>query len=404
LSVQNANDGWGRTQGLASSIVNTVEAVYVLKCAGEEQYQASIEKGLGFISKVTSGAIANQSRSRYAFFALEAVINSKQYFSTEFVNTLVDWLFEARNPDGGWGHEARDGKSCLYPTVMSILRLVELGHRNRLDTAVNWIVSKKQPTGWAFSSLQPPNHVATSMAVVALRKFRDEDDKIFADAKSDLLTIDSWTTAKEDQPGADWVHSAHMWGFAALTRLGLEPYIKPIAEGVRQINSLACDQGWREPDGHLTVRGQYWATMAFEALQEGFDPAVHVYRIDAARAHSFTLEPEFVHIRPHTRWTTVVPSRVYVAVTYLLFSFSAFFFLGVNRLIPEPPPIVDFVGAVTLFGLGWLFVRRRRRYFPRWFMKPLLGFFAVLSIIDIVFGISLTEVWRWIQTVRAGSP
>jgi hypothetical protein len=393
--IQNSkNGGWGRTPELASSIVNTAEAMFVLNVAGREQYRPAVKKGAEFIERVTAKSLRERELSRFAFFALLAATVNRADFPMEFVAHVVEWALSARNPDGAWGNKSRDGESRLYPTAMMILALNKLGRHEQLETAKNWLLSSRQDNGWSFSAAQGPSPVATSIAVVALRDFLPETDSVFSQVKTNLLTIESWVTAKEDMPGADWVHSAHMWGFSALTALGVEPYVKPIAEGVRELNTLTCRQGWREPDGHLTVRGQYWAVMAFEALHKAFDPAVHVYQIDSARAQSIALEPKFVVIRPHTPWTVTLPAVAYRWITYGLLFLAGWFFLGLNRLTPDPGKYGDFLLGLLSFLGAWTLIKKRRSHFPKWGVRLLLSGMAIVTALHLILGWSVAEIWE----------
>ncbi|MDP3013324.1 MAG: terpene cyclase/mutase family protein, partial [Candidatus Subteraquimicrobiales bacterium] len=280
VSIRNKDKGWGLSEGQASSIVNTAEAIYVLTKASPTDYHLAITEGLDFIQSKTIDSANKMPRTRYVFFALLACLEHLEKVNSNFIQDCKQWLLKARNNDGAWGHTANDENSKLYPTVMALLMLDLFCSEDELATAYNWIKSKSiDGNGWRFSGDVHYSPIATALAVIALRKVTDSDDHIFVWPKEQLLTVSTWDVETEDMPGTPWVHCSYMWIFPSLTQLGVEPYSKTIAQGVRELNKLNCDNGWKEPNRHLTVRGQFWATFALHNLKQAYDPAIHTYRI-----------------------------------------------------------------------------------------------------------------------------
>lgn len=312
-----------------------------------------------------------------------------------FIDECTEWLLRARNKDGAWGHVANDESSRLYPTVMTLLVLHGLGVREQLHSGYHWIISQNSGDGWRFSDEGQSSSIATALAVVALRTFKGSDDPIFVKPKEQLLTVSTWGVETEDMPGTPWIHCSYMWIFLALTELGLEPYSKTIAQGVRELNKLNSKNGWKEPSNHLTVRGQFWATFAFHNLQQAYDPALHTYRIDSALSISEMQEPDFVSILPHSKWSFVLPKFVYQASTYILLALSISAFFGIHRLAQVIPRKAELLFSVGSFVATYWLIRKRKALFPAWALNIVIGVVALLSFVDLVFGYAVMQLFDY---------
>lgn len=402
-AAQNKNNGWGMSQGQASSIVNTAEAIYVLTRAGK--YHSQLVKGLKFIEDKLFPAIERSGRrTRYVIFALLAVYDHQDKVDSAFIRRCVQWLIEARNKDGAWGHDANNDGSRLYPTCFSLLILAQFGVDPReLESAFHWLASKRTESGWSFEDGKAVGAASTALAVLALRIIRDYNDDIFIKPKEFLLETTHWNNERENQPGTLWDHCTYMWVFPALVSLDVNPYAPTIAQGVRFINGLSDDQGWTEPFGGLTIRGQFWAVYAFDSLYRAFDPAIHIYRIDSERIQPTLSEPEFVNIKVHGPWAMVVPRKTYQLFTFMLLGASAIAFLGLHRILTSLSRWVDFGVAIGFFVLSYALVKKREKLFPRRLLWVIIGLVAGFSFIDLVFGESVLslfnklEVFRWNQ-------
>lgn len=403
--VQNKNKGWGMSRGQASSIVNTAEAIYVLTRAN--RHYSKIDEGLAFIEARLFPAIEKSGpRTRYVVFALLAAFDHVEVVDQNFVKRCVRWLMDARNTDGAWGHDAKDGESRLYPTCFSLLMLTKFGVDVKdLESAFHWLVSKKRTeSGWSFEDGKTASPAATAMAILALRIIKDYNEDIFTKPKEYLLETSHWNNERENLPGTLWDHCTYMWVFPALVSLDVNPYAPTIAQGVRFVNGLVDDHGWNEPFGGVTIRSQFWAVYALDCLANAFDPAIHIYRIDSERTQPTLSEPEFVHIKIRGPWAMVVPRKTYRLFTYLILSVSVIAFLGFHRLLSSISRWADFGVAVLFFTLGYVLVRKRRKLFPYRLLWIILGCVVILSFVDLVFGVSVLdlfkklEIFRWNQT------
>jgi len=377
--------------GQESSIVNTAEAIYVLTRA--DKYDQELDAALEFISSKLFDSIENRgARTRYIFFALLAISDHLKTVGPEFVTRCVEWLLAARNKDGGWGHEANDENSRLFSTCMCLIVLHRVGTSNeKLTAGHNWVSSRNSGTGWAFDGKGPPSPTATALAVIALRQTRSATDDIFIKAKELLLSTTHWGNERENLPGTLWDHATYMWIFPALTSLDVDPYEHTIAEGVRSLNLLAGNEGWSEPGGGLSIRGQFWAVFAFDSLKQAFDPGIHVYRIDSERAQAALQEPQFVSIAISRRWATIVPRRVYQTFTYLLIIMLLATFTGGYRSLPRS---VDFVISIAAGLCVYFLVTRRKQHFSRWLLWVVAAIAAILPLLGLVIGLTVKDIFN----------
>jgi hypothetical protein len=392
-SVQNTNKGWGMSPKQASSIVNTAEAIYVLTKANK--YNLQIFEGIDFIeSKLFSSIERSGARTRYVFFALLAIQEHKDKVTSAFIEQCLNWLIQARNKDGGWGHEANDEQSRLFPTCLSLIMLAAFNDLSGIETGFHWLINKKSESGWGFEEEKGVNPTATALAILALRKIRDYNDDIFIKPKEFLLETTHWGTERENLPGTLWEHCTYTWVFPALMSLDVNPYAPSIAEGVRFINKLTCDSGWTEPSGGETIRGQFWAVYALHSLQTAFDPAIHVYRIDSERTQPALSEPEFVNIKIHSNRAMIVPRKTYQVFTYALFFISVIAFLGLHRMLNLLPRWVDFLIAILFFVFVYFLVKKRKHLFHPKLLLLIISIVGIFSLIDLVFGISVINLFE----------
>jgi len=385
--AQNSDNGWGMSHGQASSIVNTAEAIYVLTRA--TKHPERVKAGLEFIQARLFPAIEKQGgRTRYVFFALLGVADHLEKVNPDFVSRSVNWLIQARNKDGAWGHVANDQISRVFPTCMTLMLLAKLNHNpHDLQMGYNWLISKEKESGWSFDDEKGPQPTATALAVLALRNSKEHTHDIFTRPKEFLLQTNHWGTERENVPGTLWEHCSYTWIFSALVSLDVNPYDPTIAQGVIAINKLAHNNGWMEPSGGETIRGQFWAVMAFDALHKAFDPAIHIYRIDSEKAQTVLSEPEFVSIKVHSRLAMILPRVIYQLFVYLVLLLSLVTFLGIHRLVSGVPRLVDFLISVLCFVCVYYLVNKRKHLFPVKVLWVISGVVAVLGFLDLVFGI-----------------
>jgi hypothetical protein len=394
VSIQNDNKGWGMSPGQASSIVNTAEAIYVLTRA--DKYHRQIYEGLDFIENRLFPSIERSGpRTRYVLFALLGILDHKNEVNLAFIEQCLDWVIQARNKDGGWGHNANDEQSCLFPTCLSLMMLSAFNRKiDEFEIGFHWLISRKSESGWSLEDEKTVSATATALAILALRIIRDYNDDIFIKPKELLLETSHWGNERENFPGTLWEHCTYMWIFPALVSLDVNPYAPVIAQGVRFINSLSCNSGWTEPSGGETIRGQFWAVYAFDALYKAFDPGIHIYRIDSERAQSTLSEPEFVITKVHSHWAMILPREIYKGFTYFLFLISVIAFLGLHRMLNSAPRWVDFGAAVLFFVVAYFLVSRRKHLFHPKVLWIIIAIIALLSFLDLVFGISVINLFE----------
>jgi prenyltransferase beta subunit len=392
-SIQSDSGGWGLNPQQGTSIVNTAEAAYVLFIADRNRHHDAVKKAVRFVERNCASQLQNNPRTRYAAFGLMLAQHVPELCTGETAQTS-QWLFDARNSDGGWGHSAKDQRSMLYPTVMALQVLRRFG-ADRLDASYNWVKARNVQGRWSFAENQGASVVATAMAICALKDFDDLTKGVYASGRDDLVSFSNWGVVGEDQPGTNWMHNSWMWVIPALVAFGVAPYEKTVAEGVRQLNNLQCEHGWREPEplGHLTVRGQYWATATFQSIREAFDPSVHPYRIDSAIAVQQMKEPEFVIIKPNKKFSLAIHSGLYRVITGACIIFAALFFTGLHRTMLGASRKVDFGIAVVLFATGAFLVQKRRKQF-RTIHYIFAAIVTIASLLHLLLGYSVWEVFE----------
>ena len=396
---RNLDNGWGLSPEQASSIVNTAEAIYVLKKAN--RFYQSIKLGLDYIQHFLPIHVQKRGqRTRYVNFALLAYIENQELLDPAEITKWADWLISAKNADGAWGQVFNDGQSRLFPTCLSLMLLSRLPYQEEdSESAFNWLMSKKKATGWSFDSDgSPPSQSATALAVLALKHKKDFDGEILGDPKDLLLSTTQWATEPEDERGTAWRHCTYQWVFPALMALGVEPYHKTIAEGVRAINKYDFEGGWREPDGNKTVRGQFWAVFALDSIYRAYDPAIHTYRIDSERSQAALVEPTFVNIMVNTKWATIIPRRLYQGVTYSFLGISIVSFLGIYRFLDRIPRRADLFISALLFIATYFLVTSRKRLFPQSLFWAITIIAGILGLIDLVLGKSVNDLFKALST------
>jgi hypothetical protein len=315
----------------------------------------------------------------------------------KLIDFCTDWLLNAQNDDGGWGHESKDGQSLLFPTCLSIIALEKYLPENELHTGRNWIKSHVQELGWSFDGTKVSN-TATALAVLAL--VNDEESSAYLEkAKDLLLTTNQWNIEKGNTPGTLWEHCSYHWIFPALMKLGIDPYFSTIAQGVREINTLVVSNGWSEPGGGLTVRGQFWAVYAYNSLREAFDPAIHPYRIDSSIAQYTLSEPEFINIKVRSNWAFIIPAKLYVLAVYLLICISLTSFLGLHRVFTLEAKVLDFIVSVGTFLTAYILINKRKRYFlrsrrSRWIFRWFTVLILLLNLTDLILGYSVVDIFN----------
>jgi hypothetical protein len=399
-SIQRPLDGgWGLAAGQSSSIVNTAEALFVLRRA--RFLPEAVKRGLAFVRGNLDEHLADTERGRrvrYVAFALLAFLEFRDLISDAEVERCVTWLLYARNSDAGWGHEAHDGNSQLFTTAVTMWLLRTSGVApSMLDASEQYVLGLAGEDGWSLERGQSSSEVANAFALLALGGRYDASRSV-ATARQTLLQTSQWGSVQESVPGTVWTHSTFAWVLPQLTRIVESPFAPVVADGIRYINSLACARGWSETPGRsdVSVRSQFWATMALSAVQDSFDPAKHALRVDAARAQENLPEPEFVKIAVHSTWATIMPAKAYRAAIVLLVTVALLILYGAHRGLSLLPHRADAVLSLAPLAVAYALVRKRPTLFPR-IGRWAAGTLVALELFHLIFGISLTEIAETLQ-------
>lgn len=405
VSVQRPDGGWGLTAGQASSVVNTAEALYVLRCS--RRFEVAQERAARFITtKVFSHIETIGPRVRYAAFALfglSLVDESKR--SDDVVARCRSWLLEAKNDDGAWGMEARDNASTIFSTYLALWTLRQSGcEKADLTSGYQWLLAQAMNEGWALPPRPQPSPVATAYAVLALAGSNfGKSDRLDA-AHKFLLQTRQWGTEEEVIPGTVWKHCTFASVVPALMRLGELPYSATVANAIVAINRLRSDDGgWSEtePGVGRTVRAQFWSVLALESVDRAFDPAIHVLRLDQERTGATLSEPDFVTINALPRYVTILPARVYRLIAYVSLVAAATILAGAHRYFEKLPARADALAALGLFTLAHLLIHRRPKQFPR-AARIMKWIVAAVSLVGLVFGTDLASIAQTAQDVVVG--
>jgi hypothetical protein len=357
-----------------------------------------------FISRNTSTHLERHGpRTRYPAFALTAFAACEpSERRDEFISQFTSWLTEARNSDGGWGTQAGDQQSTLFTTatVLTALQLVGAPAAD-YETSYQWLLARRVASGWALHPGTAPGPVATAYATLALVQSPFSEGEWRAVALRALTETRHWGSEEEVIPGTIWKHCTFAWVVPALVALGEPPHSRVIAEAIIAINKLRSSHGgWNEsePGVGRTIRSQYWAVRAMEGIILGFDPAVHVLRIDQERTSRELSEPDFITIKSRGSYATIVSSRIYRWFTYALAALALSVLLGVHRLAPQLSTRVDALAALALLAGSWYLIQKRPKQFPK--LAKIVGVgVAVLSTLGLVFGTDLSTVAEFTQTL-----
>lgn len=331
-------------------------------------------------------------RVRYVALPLLTIRHLLQYRDDlkPYATLCSDWLLRARNSDGGWGDEANDQASKLFPTFLAIRALqFTITSDQSLEASCQWVLSRATPEGWSLYPGEQISAVATAYGVLCLTKTKHRQNDLVQAGHRFLLQTKFWGPISETIAGTLWQHNTYTWVLTALVELGDEPYSPVIAEGVRYMNSLKhAGSPWTEAPSQssLSIRGQYWAVMALVALRDAFDPGIYALRIDASRASAELSEPSFLKFLMHSQWAMVFPARLYRYATYSLLAFGTLVAFSTHRLLDRIPREVDLGIALVVYLLSWKMMDLRRAHFPRLhrFIKIIV---ILLLAIGTLFGV-----------------
>lgn len=393
--------GWGLAAGQASSIVNTAEALFVLRRA--RLFPKSVDRGLAFIRSNLARHLDDPERGkrvRYVAFALLAFSEFADLVDESEIRSWVQWLMKNRNRDGGWGHEARDGASQLFPTAMAMWAL-RSAHVSTPEVRGSeaFVLGLAREDGWRLHADLVTSPVANAFGLLALGDGHEKHPAVVT-ARKALLQTCHWGGRQEPVPGSIWSHSTFAWVLPQVVRFAGSPFEPVVAEGIRYINSLTHAKGWAESPGQqdVSVRSQFWATMALSAIHAAFDPAEHPLRIEATRVQASLPDSDFVKIGIHSSWATVVPAKGYRLLVWCLLLAAVTFLWGGHRVTALLPGKVDSILSIVTVLFALFLVRLRPKYVPK--LANFAGV-AVLSleVIHLIFGVSLFQLLQLLQVL-----
>lgn len=416
---QNPDGGWGLNPGQASSVVNTAESIFILEQANylcDISCSSQILNGFKFIWEKLPTQLEKFPRTRYVQFALWNFPNPLIDYPEE-VKRYAEWLLKAQNSDGGWGHQLKDNQSAIFPSVLSLLILSRLNmHTKQSRTkGMSWLLSKRNGKGqWEFNPGQS-SQTATAQAVYALVNNGYKIDADMAKSLIEFLSINvDWDVEIENVPGTKWEHARVLWVVPSLLLLGVDPYASVIADAVRKVNSFAYDNGWKEPDGAETIRGQFWIASMYTSLHKAFDPGIVTYRIDSALSmqRQEYLEPEYVHLLPSSKYFRFMfHSRWYRLAAYLclLGSFCILLLIPTTDLTVKKSVIVGTLSVLTVsfFLTSLVLIKKRKALFHPWICKKLfpsiLGIFIAFQIASAALGTSVQDILLFIRPLATAA-
>lgn len=398
---QQADGGWGLTPGQGSSIVNTTEAMFVLRLQGP--IAAASRRGLTYLSSQFEKhlqAADRGARVRYGVFSLVALTLYRDFVDSNQIDRCLKWLRSAQNADGGWGNVANDGQSLLFMTGLAVWALRRAGVPNQdLEGSMQYILGLAGPRGWALKPVDTTTSVANAYALLALDGHYGTSPAVIA-AKESLLQNTHWGNVQESVPGALWSHCTFAWVLPALASSIDDPFAPVIAEAIRHINTLQTEHGWSETPGanDATIRSQFWAALALSAIYDRFDPSIHVPRIDAERTQETLREPEFVKIAVRSRWATFVPAAFYRAIAYLLIASAAGVLFGIHRKVATLPYWTDPAICLLLLAGALLFIRKRPKLF-RWLATAAEILVGLLAFLHLAFGLDFARILEGLRSL-----
>lgn len=356
LTANKRDDGgWGLAPGQGASLVNTAEALFVLRKAN-----ATVEdclSGLQYLATNVEVHVKDSKRgprSRYASFPLMVLRQCFPDYDPSVSDQIGELLFAGRNSDDGWGWDLRDERSDIFSTYLAVEALrSDPAYASALAAAGRWVISKASAAGWSFHDRQEYSTVATALAIQILHHSGLSDSPAFTVGRELLLTTKVWDEEDVVIWGTPWVHCRAAAVLKALVLTGTEPFHPTIADGIRVFNKrMISGFGWGEKESSNlpTVRSQYWAVSGLSAVQENFDASIHIPRVSAERLQGTLVEPQFLPFLVGSAWQFIVPAVAFRWSVYLLIIVAALLSSGLIELLVLPTVTAS---VISLALLAW---------------------------------------------------
>lgn len=321
IRVQAHDGGWGITPTSVSSIVNTVEALTVLRAAQASQ-DLPILDALDYVSSALPEHLRTRRKggrgenTRFATFGLEGLITFPTHMRnarvSQALSWTVDWLHTA-SFDEGWAEARGVHEASLHQTALATINLARLtallhyaddelqdrhgGITQMVEHGVTALLRFRRHDGswpvrtYANTASSPSK---TALAAVALAYASDvlperhyswgqaereslKDEAISLVEARDVAVhwledaVQQWATYIEpdvDVPGTAWMHLAYA---QCLRGVGTSPYFSPqlVRRRLRYLQSRWNEEHslWTEPPGGLpTIRCAYHTVWAHETF------------------------------------------------------------------------------------------------------------------------------------------
>jgi len=313
IKIQQPDGGWGLTPTSVSSIVNTAEAVVVLRASGAGQKQAA--RGLDFLVEALPVFYAppperpgmpggRGERIRHLSFFLDGLLSyPDRAFADDGLGAIVFALERLRiaTLQGGWPESHMGKRISIHQTarvVAALSRLLVLDNEaHRLSAAqrdltrsmadggaVALVKLQRQADGsWperpGVEEVSSPTKTSLSVMALAYYSYLRRDPKIdHARAEGARWLIehqDYWLRRTEDdtdEQGTHWVHLAYAECVRGVVA-GFTEVPTQLSRSWKVMQKLWSDDEflWVEPSltvGKATIRAAYHTVMAFESAKD----------------------------------------------------------------------------------------------------------------------------------------
>lgn len=327
LDHQGFDGGWGLTLTSVSSIVNTSEALTVLRAAGVGG--KPVRDALAYLAESISGHCRPRQKggrgenTRFVCFGLAGLLRYPEFFGqpgiADTAAWCVDWL-ERHQVEDGWPEVAGIDDTSLHQTALAVSALTRLRHVTRglgpdllLPGGVNTtaLLERAVPLvrhglrgilyhrrssgawGWRTYVDTAPSPSKTALCLVAVADAVASGDmdaemetggaggragiKRLPDVTGEaagwlVRNHHRWETFVEDDKdvqGTTWEHLAYALAVRAVLRAGGDPRDARLAKTWRLMSSLWDDEAglWNEPaasGGRATIRAAFATVCAYE--------------------------------------------------------------------------------------------------------------------------------------------
>lgn len=324
LEVQADDGGWGVTTDSTSSIVNTAEALYVLRLDHEVPSDPEV-RAAGYIGASLPAHARPRSdggrgaNTRFVAFGLlglglyHGIAASPS--GLEAIDWALGWLDKHRTRDG-WPERAGDVDTSLHQTAVTLYALSELhadlaplttalgegnGRRVALIAELASHATRgllwHQQTGGGWPSHTfgeaAPSPSKTGLAIMALESAarsatidgvtRYATHGGYGPACNRLETIvdatrngaerlslihsrwESYVESDPEVPGTDWIHPAYAIALAGCLAGGIQASARALQPAFKFLDRL-WNPGlamWQEPGGRVTIRSAFHVSRAY---------------------------------------------------------------------------------------------------------------------------------------------